>query len=816
MKSCVYLTLVLAIIFTGIMPSAAASLNSASAFSCFNVAEIPLQECEALVVLYDSTRGSEWTDNANWLVTNTPSDWYGITVTGGHVTNIYLYGNHLLGQLPTELGNLSGLLELNLTTNQLDGGIPPTLGNLHNLLYLHLSDNMLYGKIPPELGNLVNLRELSLSWNELYGGIPYEMGNLLSLTSLSIGHNYQLSGPLPSSLTNLTLNYFFFSDTLLCEPGDADFQAWLGSIRDLWRTGVICPGQFTSCDLVVEIPPSECQALLELYDHTNGTGWGNNTWWLQADQPSFWYGVAVTAGHVTGVNLPDNELWGYIPDNFGNLPNLTELSLSNNQLRGEIPAELGNLSSLVTLDLGSNYLIGDIPPELGNLTNLIYLYLGDNQFSGSIPPELGSLANLSHLGLYSNHLSGTIPPQLGDLVSLQSLGLSDNQLSGNIPPELGNLANLSQLALSHNYLAGSIPPELGKFTHILFFDLGGNQLSGSIPAELGKLASAWVIDLSSNQLSGGIPAELGNLGVWNLYLNDNQLTGSIPATFGNLAAAMVVDLSHNRLSGSIPPELGNLANLLGLDLSHNQLSGSIPADLGKIIGIDSLELQDNRLDGDIPASFMNLAWLCEPPSCDRPGLDLDYNLLNVPPGYPDQNEEFQVFLYKKDPDWHLYQGFKQQVGAAGGEIRSLDGRTDILIPAGALITDTLFTYKPWSIPDHSKGSLGFAHNTFDLTATDTYSNPVTIFGSPITVTLSYTTTDLYGVPENTLALYFWDEPSGSWKDGVTTCAGGSYQVDLDGNQLRLPLCHLTEFALFGSPQRVLLPDIRNRTLPVPP
>ena len=816
MKGSLYLALAVLMVVTSAVPVAAVSVERESAFSCDEVTEIPQVECEALVALYNTDNGPWWRNQSNWLVTNTPSNWDGITVTDGHVTTISIANNNLVGPIPAVLGDLSNLLELYLFRNDLEGSIPPSLSNLESLEHLNLAENRLSGRIPPEIGNLVNLTELNLSRNSFYGNLPAEIGNLISLTSLGVGGNEMLAGPLPANLLNLSLDYFYFSETSLCEPGDPDFQAWLGSIRDLYRTGVICPGQFTSCDLVVEIPPSECQALLELYDHTNGAGWGNNTWWLQADQPSFWYGVTVTGGHVTGVNLTDNELWGYIPDIFGNLPNLTELSLSNNQLRGEIPTELGNLSSLVTLDLGSNYLVGDIPPELGNLNNLIYLYLGDNQFSGSIPPELGSLANLSHLGLYSNHLSGSIPPQLGELVSLQSLGLSDNQLSGNIPPELGNLANLSQLALSDNYLTGSIPPELGKFTHMLFFELSGNQLSGSIPTELGQLASAWVIDLSSNQLSGSIPAELGNLGVWNLYLNDNQLTGSIPATFGNLAAAMVVDLSHNRLSGSIPPGLGSLANLLGLDLSHNQLSGSIPAELGKITGIDSLELQDNRLDGDIPASFMNLAWLCEPTSCDRPGLDLDYNLLNVPPGYPDQNEEFQVFLYKKDPDWHLYQGFRQEIGAVGGEIQSLDSRTDILIPAGALITDTLFTYKPWSIPDHSKGSLGFAHNTFDLTATDTYSNPVTIFGSPITVTLSYTTTDIYGVPENTLALYFWDEPSGSWKDGVTTCAGGSYQSDLDGNQLRLPLCHLTEFALFGNPQRVLLPDIRNRTLPVPP
>jgi hypothetical protein len=37
------------------------------------------------------------------------------------------------------------------------------------------------------------------------------------------------------------------------------------------------------------------------------------------------------------------------------------------------------------------------------------------------------------------------------------------------------------------------------------------------------------------------------------------------------------------------------------------------------------------------------------------GLDLDYNHLNVPAGYPDPGDPLQVFLFQKDPDWHLRQ-----------------------------------------------------------------------------------------------------------------------------------------------------------------
>ena len=90
-----------------------------------------------------------------------------------------------------------------------------------------------------ELGNLSNLTGLFLFNNQLSGSIPAELGSLSNLIELGLSVN-QLSGPLPQSLTNLNLFLFLFNNTALCEPPDADFQAWLSSIGELQSTGVIC------------------------------------------------------------------------------------------------------------------------------------------------------------------------------------------------------------------------------------------------------------------------------------------------------------------------------------------------------------------------------------------------------------------------------------------------------------------------------------------------------------------------------------------------------------------------------------------------
>ena len=159
----------------------------------------------ALVALYNTTDGLNWTNNTNWL-SNQPIDmWYGVTSDGsGRVTHLELDENGLSGRLPPELGSLDNLLSLNLSWNRLSGQIPPELSKLDSLTSLYLHSNGLSGQIPPELGNLDNLTTLSLYANQLSGQIPPELGNLDNLRGLYLGSN-QLSGQIPPELGNLNL-----------------------------------------------------------------------------------------------------------------------------------------------------------------------------------------------------------------------------------------------------------------------------------------------------------------------------------------------------------------------------------------------------------------------------------------------------------------------------------------------------------------------------------------------------------------------------------------------------------------------------------
>ena len=201
--------------------------------------------------------------------------------------------------------------------------------------------------------------------------------------------------------------------------------------------------------------------LVALYNATNGDHWTNNHNWTRDVDLDEWHGVTTDPSGriVLELDLEENELFGTLPPELGDLSNLRRLGLGDNQLQGEIPSELGNLAELRYLSLTRNLLRGEIPWELGNLTYLEVLGLGGNALEGEIPSELGNLANLRELYLWGNRLRGEIPPDLGNLSALEKLLLQDNLLEGSIPLELGDLTNLKELDLSENAALSGCMPE---------------------------------------------------------------------------------------------------------------------------------------------------------------------------------------------------------------------------------------------------------------------------------------------------------------------------------------------------------------------
>ena len=168
-----------------------------------------------LVRLYESTNGDMWHNKGGWL-DGPVSDWYGVRIDNGRVTEIELYYNNLTGPLPADIRFLTGLESLRLFNNKISGEIPAELGDLPNLEHISMSNNLLTGPIPSELGQSDELSYVDLSHNQLSGEIPAELAELPRLRLIYMSNNL-LTGPIPSELGQ-SLRYVRLSHNQLSGP----------------------------------------------------------------------------------------------------------------------------------------------------------------------------------------------------------------------------------------------------------------------------------------------------------------------------------------------------------------------------------------------------------------------------------------------------------------------------------------------------------------------------------------------------------------------------------------------------------------------
>eukprot|EP00949_MAST-11_sp_MAST-11-sp1_P001324 g1324.t1 len=138
-------------------------------------------EKAALVDIWRSTSGVHWI--RSWDLRSDPciDGWSGVTCDEeGHVIELDLNGNRLLGYLPRSLNHLKYLQRLDVNHNLLTGKLPKGLGDLTGLKFLNLSHNKFIGPIPTAiLSRLTNLRLLHMGKNDFDDAVlPAELRSL--------------------------------------------------------------------------------------------------------------------------------------------------------------------------------------------------------------------------------------------------------------------------------------------------------------------------------------------------------------------------------------------------------------------------------------------------------------------------------------------------------------------------------------------------------------------------------------------------------------------------------------------------------------
>jgi hypothetical protein len=132
--------------------------------------------------------------------------------------------NPLTGTISERLLQFTGLEELHISGSNLGGTVPSFLGLLTNLVDLDLSLNGLFDsntRLPTELGLLTKLERLFVASSLVTGQVPEEFGNLASLVELGIQETF-LTGTIPDILCSVpSLQVIYYSDGITCTcPGD--------------------------------------------------------------------------------------------------------------------------------------------------------------------------------------------------------------------------------------------------------------------------------------------------------------------------------------------------------------------------------------------------------------------------------------------------------------------------------------------------------------------------------------------------------------------------------------------------------------------
>ncbi|KAF8376776.1 hypothetical protein HHK36_031556 [Tetracentron sinense] len=565
----------------------------------------------------------------SWNSSTDCCNWTGVTCdeAGAHVTGLDLSSESIKGGIDnsSSLFDLRYLQRLNLAGNRFNyTQIPSVFDRLGNLTYLNLSNSGFGGQIPIGISRLMRLVSLDLSTiSSEFLSLKLEnpslrtlVWNLSSLVELRLdGVSISAQGrewcqPLSSALPKLKL--LSLSNCNLSGPLDSSLQ---------------------NITLLSEIYLNQNNISAEIPEFFANFSYLTSLLLRSCGLNGIFPGKIFQLPMLQTLDLSRNPLLhGFLPE-FPPNRSLQTLVLSDTNFAGKLPDSVGNLKLLSKLELARCGFNGSIPSSMANLTQLVYLDFTLNNFSGPIP-SLRLSENLSQIILAHNCLVGPIPSTHWD--SLVNLDLRNNSLTEHIPSSLFALPSLQKLLLANNQLTGGFGEFFNASSSLLdTLDLSSNKLEGPIPKAVFELCDLKILTLSSNNFNGTlhltIIQKLRNL--TSLDFSYNSL--SIDTTASNSVLSSFPQITTLKLASCnltvFPDFLRNQSKLIHLDLSDNQIYGLIPNWIWNIGNSTLLYLNLSRnLLEDLERPLPNLS------SSQLAILDLHNNLLrgsipNLPP-----------------------------------------------------------------------------------------------------------------------------------------------------------------------------------------
>ena len=188
------------------------SFFASADLDCQYVEQTTVAQCETLKSIWENTDGENWSNAGTnqWMQTNNPCQWDGVSCWGSRVAGLYLGSQNLRGELP----DLSGLPELR---------------------GLDVGNNQLFGAVP-DLTKNSKLEKLYLFNNDFSGLLP-NFNQMPKLIKIVAHNNEQLFGPLVFN-GNPLAEQPVVHNTALCRSRIIYFGQWSGSVASL----ALCQG----------------------------------------------------------------------------------------------------------------------------------------------------------------------------------------------------------------------------------------------------------------------------------------------------------------------------------------------------------------------------------------------------------------------------------------------------------------------------------------------------------------------------------------------------------------------------------------------
>ncbi|MDY4246241.1 MAG: immunoglobulin domain-containing protein [Porphyromonas sp.] len=483
---------------------------------------IPASEKQALIDIYNSLDGANWTPSWNrWDLTADPTTWKGVTIKDGHVVELKIDLHNAKGELSASIANLTELEVFWCQSNEITK-LPDELFTMPKLRELaaslqNIGGNRTLTQEFPKKVDMPALETLFMDSNALTGSLPSDI-NLPKIKTLCLQDN-KLTGSIPKALTKCAnLEYLYLHKNALS-----------GEVPQDW---------------------SACKKLKQLVIEQNPQ--------LEGTFPASWTQLT----ELQTISIQDTSIKGEIPSDIGNLVNLQDLLFTRSKMGGLIPENIGQLTQMTQLAFGECQFKAPLPESLTNLKKLTLMQFTGNPLGGEIPAWLSSFPKLNDLRMAKCQLTGEIPASLfptskdseEGLCKLKNLDFSYNELTGQLPETITNCSNLVRLWVCHNKMSGN---PTGYFTyenfpHLVQIELNDNNFSGGVGTLFTNPERVLSrVDISNNNFSGPILPEPSTSGYGVLlgFYGENAIVHSnkfVFADFSNFQGSLEIGADGDR------------------------------------------------------------------------------------------------------------------------------------------------------------------------------------------------------------------------------------------------------------------------------